>query len=320
MRPSPYSGDRPTTNAAEVERLIDSVRHNTLGEDDRQLLERLLRLLLSLVSLIEQKNASLARLKRLLFGSKSEKRPPPPPAQPPSTASEGAFSPSASADQTPPAPAAPSVRRVHGRRPASAYPGAVRVVFGHPTRHAGDRCPDCARGTLFDTHQPITALRFTAQPLVAATCYQQQVLRCSACQTRFPAPLPPGVPTEKYDASADVAIVLAKYGAGLPFYRLSQLQEAYGVPLSPAVAWERSERVANAVLPIWLCLRRQAAGAEVLAVDDTGVQILSCAQENKQKAEGERTGLHTTGVVAWHRSTPQPTVVLYTSSRRKCQE
>ncbi|HKA54191.1 MAG TPA: hypothetical protein VKJ47_11065 [Candidatus Binatia bacterium] len=42
------------------------------------------------------------------------------------------------------------------------------------------------------------------------------MLRCAACQARFAAPLPTGVPPEKFDATADVAVALLKYGAGMP--------------------------------------------------------------------------------------------------------
>jgi hypothetical protein len=65
----------------------------------------------------------------------------------------------------------------------------------------------------------------------ASVNHFRAVLRCSACQTRFTAPLPRDVPPEKYDASADVAIAMAKYSAGLRFYRLARVQEAFGVPL-----------------------------------------------------------------------------------------
>lgn len=77
------------------------------------------------------------------------------------------------------------------------------------------------------------------------------MLRCSRCRQRFPAPWPEGVPAEKYDATADVAIVMAKYAAGLPFYRLAQRQEAFGVSLPPSVQWERAEAVADALLPVY---------------------------------------------------------------------
>ena len=118
----------------------------------------------------------------------------------------------------------PSKRPGPGRRRASDYAGAQRVSCHDPLRQAGDRC--ACGGKRCETKTPAVFLRFTGQPLVGATCYEQTVLRCSACQQRFPAPLPEGVPAEKYDATADVAIVMAKYAAGLPFYRLAQRQKA----------------------------------------------------------------------------------------------
>ena len=68
-----------STDPVEIETRIERVRHNQLAEQDYRLLERLLRLLLNLAHVIEQKNTSLARLKRLLFGPKSD--PPSPPLQ-----------------------------------------------------------------------------------------------------------------------------------------------------------------------------------------------------------------------------------------------
>jgi Transposase IS66 family len=104
-----------------------------------------------------------------------------------------------------------------------------------------------------------------------------------------------GVPAEKYDATADVAIVMAKYATGLPFHRLARMQQSFGVPLPESVQWERCEAVADALLPVYLQLRTRAAQADVLVSDDTRVQILSCEQENQQRTADERQGLHTTG-------------------------
>jgi transposase len=209
--------------------------------------------------------------------------------------------------------------RGHGRRSASDYPGAQRVSCHDPLRQAGDCC--ACGGRLYQTRTPAVFLRFTGQPLVGATCYEQTVLRCSSCQQRFPAPLPEGVPAEKYDATADVAIVMAKYAAGLPFHRLAQMQEAYGVPLSPSVQWERAEAVADALLPVYLYLRALAAQAGVLIGDDTRVQILSCYAENEQRAaDGQRHGLHTTGIVAQSPGPWQSSIVLYVSGRQHAGE
>jgi len=78
--------DHNSTDSAEIEALITRVsdlvlcaaEHSTrspttrlergqLRDEDTQLLARLLRLLLRLITLLQQKNASLSRLKRLLF-------------------------------------------------------------------------------------------------------------------------------------------------------------------------------------------------------------------------------------------------------------
>jgi transposase len=212
-----------------------------------------------------------------------------------------------------------SKRPGHGRRSVDDYAGAQRVSCHDPLRQAGDRC--ACGGKLYETKTPAQFLRFTGQPLVGATCYEQTVLRCSSCQQRFSAPLPEGVPAEKYDATADVAIVMAKYAAGLPFYRLAQMQEAYGVPLPASVQWERAEAVADALLPVYLYLRVLAAQAGVLIGDDTRVQILSCYQENEQRAaDGQRHGLHTTGIVAQSPGESQPSIVLYVSGRQHAGE
>jgi transposase len=212
-----------------------------------------------------------------------------------------------------------SKRPGHGRRSVDDYPGAQRVSCQDPLRQAGDRC--ACGGRLYQTSTPAVFLRFTGQPLVGATCYEQTVLRCSSCQQRFSAPLPEDVPAEKYDATADVAMVMAKYAAGLPFHRLAQMQEAYGVPLSPSVQWERAEAVADALLPVYLYLRTLAAQTQVLIGDDTRVQILSCYEENEQRAaNGQRHGLHTTGIVAQSPGLLQPSIVLYVSGRQHTGE
>jgi transposase len=207
----------------------------------------------------------------------------------------------------------------HGRRSAAEYPGAQRVRCLDPLRQAGDRC--VCGGRLYEANPPAVFLRFTGQPLVGATRYEQTVLRCSSCQQRFTAPLPEGVSAEKYDATADVAVVMAKYAAGLPFHRLARMQQTMGVPLAESVQWERCEAGADALLPIYLHLCALAAQADVLIGDDTRVQILSCQPENQQRAAvGARHGLHTRGLVAQSPESVRHEVVLYTSGRKHAGE
>ena len=66
--------DHNSTDSAEIEALITRIERGQLRDEDAQLLARLLRLLLRLITLLQQKNASLSRLKRLLFGPRSDTR------------------------------------------------------------------------------------------------------------------------------------------------------------------------------------------------------------------------------------------------------
>jgi hypothetical protein len=53
---------------------LGRVKQSDLPERDAQLVERLLRLVLTLVSMLEHKHASISRLTRLLFGPWSDNR------------------------------------------------------------------------------------------------------------------------------------------------------------------------------------------------------------------------------------------------------
>ena len=301
----------PSTDRAEIETLRERVRSGRLSEGDLALVDRLLGLLLTLISVIEQKNLSIKRLKRLIFGPGSDTR-----AASTSEIAESSAT-AEEASESAPLPDAPK-RPGHGRLSAADYSGAAQVRCDDATLSAGARCPNApCSGRLYDTHRPSVFIRLTGQPLVGATRFEQQVLRCSACQARFTARLPDSVPPEKYDPTADVAIAMAKYAAGLPFYRLARVQASFGVPLPESVQWERVEALANVVHPVFLHLERLAAQGEVLFADDTGVKILACIRENKQKAEGERTGTYTTGIIS---RVDRHQIALYRSGRRHAGE
>ena len=74
--PSPMKKDpdQNSTDSAEIEALITRLERGQLRDGDAQLLARLLRLLLRLITLLQHKNASLSRLKRLLFCPRSDTR------------------------------------------------------------------------------------------------------------------------------------------------------------------------------------------------------------------------------------------------------
>lgn len=311
----------PSTNPSEIEALISRLKQSNLSESDSLLAERLFRLLLTLIRLVERKNTSIARLKRLLFGPSSDSRSshsrPPAAAEDPPAGVEATDEAAAQNNGVAKGTSQPK-RRGHGRLPSALYTGAEVVACQDADLRSGSSCPAAlCTGHLYDTASPAILIRLEGQPLVGATRFEQTVLRCSTCQQRYTAPLPEGVKPEKYGASADVAITVAKYSAGLPFHRLARLQAACGVPLPESVQFERCEAVADSVLPVYLHLRSLAAQGQVLYGDDTRVKILSCLKENKSLSENERRGLQTSGIVS---QVDNHQIVLYTSGRQHAGE
>ncbi len=315
-----------STNPSEIEALIARLEDGQLGAEDRRLISRLLRLLLTLIRVVEHKNTSISRLKRMLFGPGADKRAA-------AAASSASTSNTASKDApstgdessgatTPESVPTPTEertrRRGHGRQSAADYTGARRVVCAAAELMAGDACPsNQCRGHLYDTRKPSLFMRLEGRPLITATRYEQQVLRCSACQERFTSPLPEGVPAHKYDATADVAIALYKYGAGMPFYRQARVQAMCGVPVAESVQYQRCAHVAQCVRPVYEEMVRRAACAEVLHTDDTRVVILDLLKENQQLPASMRRGVQTTGIVA---RDGKRQIALYVSGRRHAGE
>ena len=83
----------------------------------------------------------------------------------------------------------PAASKGHGRNGAAAYEGAERIDVPHPSLRAGDACPACGEGTVYDK-APGVLVRITGQPPLAAKIYQLQKLRCHLCGQVFTADPP----------------------------------------------------------------------------------------------------------------------------------
>lgn len=65
----------PKTDPAEIETLISRIEQSNLGEEEKRLITRLLRTLLTIVAMLQEKKIKLRQLRKLLlFGWRSEKR------------------------------------------------------------------------------------------------------------------------------------------------------------------------------------------------------------------------------------------------------
>jgi transposase len=306
MRQAPEIMEVDTTQLEEVLRRVEQA----LDEKDATLIRRLFESYAYVADLVEDKNTTIRRLRQLFFGKRTEKTKAVV-EKSDATRQRDATADAESAADPPEAGASQAadthVCPGHGRNGADAYRGAQRIEVPHPALKAGDPCPVCQEGTVYDK-APGVVVRIKGQPPVAATIYQLQKLRCHLCGQVFTAPAPAEVGSDKYDATAGSMIGLLKYGSGLPFNRLEGLQGYLEIPLPASTQWDIVAAVAANLEPAFAELIRQAAQGEVLHNDDTTVKILELMGERRQEAlaraeeEGDdtdqRRGLFTSGVVA----------------------
>jgi transposase len=328
MRNSPGLVEVDSARLEEVLRRVE----RSLDEQDSALVRAVFESYAYVADLVEDKNTSIRRLRQLFFGARTEKtdavvgqedRKPDAAAPRDAGAETGLAAGDGSSDETD----ATTASRGHGRNGAEAYRGAARIDVPHPSLTAGDACPACAQGTVYEK-APGVLVRITGQPPLAAKIYALQKLRCHLCGQVFTAPAPEGAGEKKYDATAGSMIGLLKYGSGLPFNRLDGLQGDLDVPLPASTQWDIVKAVAGSLAPAFAELIRQAAQGEVLHNDDTTIKILELMGERGRQealagAVGDvgdadrRSGLYTSGVVALRDGLR---VALFFSGRRHAGE
>jgi len=253
-----------------------------LNEKDYQIVETVVQSYAYVTDLLEDKRTTIDRLRKLLFGSGSEKTRdvvPPTQAAPSSTAPPGVEP----LEQAEPLQEEVTPPPGHGRNGADDYSGAERIVVTHGLLSSGDICPDCEKGKVYQLASPGVLVRIVGQAPVQAKVYELEKFRCNLCGKVFTADVPEGVGPEKYDATAGSMIALLKYGSGLPFHRLEGLQGAMGIPLPASTQWDIVNAVAGTVEPAFNELIRQAAQGQVLHNDDTTVKILEFMGKRAKK-------------------------------------
>ena len=276
----------------EVKALLERARAS-LDAEDYEKLKALVETAVYLLEMVEDKRTTIDRLRKILFGSSSEKTRdvmPQTPVAPPAAAPDGA-------EPT------PSKRPGHGRNGADAYHGAEKIPVPHESLKSGDQCSDCKKGKMYEVAQPGVLVRIVGQAPVQARVYELQKLRCNLCGKVFTAQAPEGVGAEKYDATSGSMIALLKYGSGLPFNRLQGLQENLGIPLPASTQWDMVHATARKLASVYEELIRQAAQGEVLHNDDTTMKILALMGKRAQHealAEDtpQRKGMFTSGIVS----------------------
>jgi transposase len=274
----------------ELEALLEQATQAPLQPEGYQKLKAAIHTLGYVTELLENREATLANLRRLLCQSSTEK-------------TEQVLKQAGLAvdekkhkivgkrtETKPPG---------HGRNGAGAYRGAHRIQVQHASLTAGDRCPGCERGKVYPQGDPGVLVRIKGQAPIDATVWELEKLRCNLCGEVFTAEAPAGVGEEKYDATAASMIALLRYGSGFPWNRLEGLQANLGIPLPAATQCEIVAEKAAAIRPAFDELIRQAAQGEVLHNDDTSMRVLALNRaQARAEFTTERTGVFTSGIVS----------------------
>jgi transposase len=260
-----------------------------LGEAGYQKLQAAIRTLGYVTELLQNQEATLASLRRLLCHSSTEKT---------SKVLKQAGIETGDNKLQPTGDTQTSKRAAagHGRNGAAAYRGARKVAVPHASLKAGDPCPDArCRGKVYPQRDPGVLVRIKGQAPIAATVYELEKLRCNLCGDVFTAAAPEGVGEKKYDETAASMIALLRYGSGVPWYRLQGLEKSLGIPLPVATQCEIVAETAVILQPALQELTRQAAQGEVVHNDDTSMRVLSLDRD--ADISPDRTGVFTSGVV-----------------------
>jgi transposase len=265
---------------AELEQILAEVRP-VLPPVTYGLIESLLRTLVWIMGLLEQKQTTIARLRRIIFGEKTEK-------------ARKLFPDAFQAVGGTPEPK--SKRKGHGRKAAKEYRGARRVKVPHPTLHPGDLCPKCRRAKLYLFKKPAQIIRIVAQPLFQATIFELERLRCALCGALFTAAPPPEAGQSKHDPSVGIMLALTRYGMGQPMYRTDKWQRHFGVPLAASTQWKLIAAAAPLPQLVYQTLIDHAANGRLIHSDDTTMRVHSLRHEISP--DDSRQGIFTTGIIS----------------------
>jgi len=296
----PGGPERIELERSELEAILERAK-TALSEEEYAKLHTAIETLIFLTQELEKKRVSVQRLKQLLFGATTETTRKVmdrilSEAEQARTSGDHA----AEGKET----ESPQKAKGHGRNGAEAYVGAEKVRVPHESLKPGDACPNCQRGTVYETAEPGRLVRIRGQAPLGATVYELQKLRCNLCGQIFTAQTPPGVGPAKYDAESAAMIALLKYGSGLPFNRLERLEGSLGIPLPAATQWQIVRDSADRIEPVFEAMIRQAAQGRVLHHDDTTMKILGLATEHQEPTDcdpaqsPDRTGVFTSGIVS----------------------
>jgi hypothetical protein len=199
-----------------------------------------------------------------------------------------------------------------GRYGFADYSNAPTITHEVPNYKPGDCCTSCGCGRYYFGEEQ-RSLAMTGGPIVQVTRHKKKVLRCNCCGNIKINPKK----IIKWSNEARSAIVLHKI-FGMPWHRMSRIQELCGLPIAVSTFWHQAEAVwAEAGKYIVRVLYQYSAESPTLDTDDTGNKIIDVLQAQKELPEAERRACHTTAMCALY---GEFKINLYITSLNYCRQ
>lgn len=274
-----YKDIRIEITESEVNRRIDQIEALDCDSELREFLINTLQALVGLDKLLGMKETTLARLRKI-FNKQTEKIQP------------------NQSDNDPDAAKSRGGRKAgQGNNSSEAYPYANQQNHQLEEHlHAGQSCPECNSGTLYE-YIPGIFIKITGQPNFEATQHITEKVRCNSCGAIFEAKCEEKC-SGKYDSSVSSILAILHYQASTPYYRLEKIQKQLMAPMPRSVQCQLMESLANNLLPVWKAMINFAQDCKFFYSDDTRGKVISLIRENMKLSKAERKGIFTTGIIA----------------------
>jgi len=320
------SPQRIDLDPKQTQAILERVK-TALGDGDYRIIKAAFETIAFLMRLVETKNTSMKRLQQILFGWRTEKtkkvikeEKKKKDSQEAASDKEEKSSEQENSENKPEKKKRPKSKG-HGRNGADAYTAADKIKVSNANLKSGDPCPACPKGKVYPLLDPRRIVRIVGQAPLGATVYELERLRCGLCQKVFtadpPQELNPTKPSEpentdgpekkakvaKYSETAGSMIANLKYGSGMPWNRVEQLQGNMNVPLPSSTQWDVVEKVADQIHPVFGALEKEGAQGDVIHNDDTimkNLELMKAQAEQLERDQGKpgRSGMYTTSILS----------------------
>ncbi len=295
--------EKPEYTEDELREAIDYVKGAEMPASIKGLLIKSLKCVSSVNALLGRQKMTIRRLRRL-FGVKTEKKN----KKNPGTKDKG--------DSSQNQDSKSDGKTGHGRNHHDKYKGATEVIVAHTELEKGSPCPtDYCDGKFYPFNYGVY-VRITGGPLLSATVYKTEKLRCNLCLTVFEAPLSLEIKdAPKYDNKALAVMILGKYFLATPFYRAREFQDNLGVPLPASTCSEKIGECRKKLYSLFIYMAYLAAQKPIVGFDDTKIKVLQYLKENEEHKDEKNFGkdFHTSVLVA---SDDHDKIVLFRTGRQ----